>query len=220
MRLYLLYHTAAWRNRQTHAPQERARTSSCGFESRGRDQKQTRRLRTGPPAIYMGRTARERPARDRREPEMADEPEEKGKPEEEGVDTTDWKAMARKWERLAKSNSEKATAYDELQEQSKSELQRAQEKAKRAEDELAELKAKAELAETRAKVAKDTGVPAELISGDDEESMRAFAEAVAAWGRPSSAPRTRKPGSFSADAGDGRDAAKRELARQLFGSGE
>lgn len=102
---------------------------------------------------------------------------------------TDWKAMARKWERLAKSNSEKATAYDEL-------------------------------AETRAKVAKDTGVPAELISGDDEESMRAFAEAVAKWGKPSSAPRTRKPGSFSADAGDGRDAAKRELARQLFGSGE
>lgn len=102
---------------------------------------------------------------------------------------TGWKAMARKWERLAKSNSEKATAYDEL-------------------------------AETRAKVAKDTGVPAELISGDDEESMRAFAEAVAKWGKPSSAPRTRKPGSFSADAGDGRDAAKRELARQLFGSGE
>lgn len=133
---------------------------------------------------------------------------------------TDWKSMSRKWERLAKSNSEKAKSFDEIQEASKTELQRAQEKAKRAEDELAELKAKAELAETRAKVAKDTGVPAELISGDDEESMRAFAEAVAKWGKPSSAPRTRKPGSFSADAGDGRDAAKRELARQLFGSGE
>lgn len=151
---------------------------------------------------------------------MADEPEEKGKPEEEGADTTDWKAMARKWEARSKENADKAKAYDELQEQSKSELQKAQEKAKRAEDELAELKAKAELAETRAKVAKDTGVPAELISGDDEESMRTFAEAVAAWGKPSSAPRTSRPGRFSADAGDGRDAAKRELARQLFGSGE
>ena len=133
---------------------------------------------------------------------------------------TDWKAMARKWERLAKSNSEKATAYDELQEQSKTELQKAQEKAKRAEDELAELKAKAELAETRAKVAKETGVPAELVFGADEDEMAANAKAVAKWGKPSSAPRTRKPGSFSADAGDGRDAAKRELARQLFGSGE
>lgn len=150
---------------------------------------------------------------------MADD-QENVKPGEEGADTTDWKAMARKWEARSKENADKARSYDELQEQSKTELQRAQEKAKRAEDELAELKAKAELAETRAKVAKDTGVPAELISGDDEESMRAFAEAVAKWGKPSSAPRTRKPGSFSADAGDGRDAAKRELARQLFGSGE
>ena len=133
---------------------------------------------------------------------------------------TDWKAMARKWERLAKSNSKKAKSYDELQEQSKTELQRAQEKAKRAEDELAELKAKAELAETRAKVAKESGVPAELIFGADEGEMEANAKALAAWGKPSSAPRTRKPGSFSADAGDGRDAARRELARQLFGSGE
>lgn len=133
---------------------------------------------------------------------------------------TDWKAMARKWERLAKSNSEKATAYDELQEQSKSELQKAQEKAKRAEDELAELKAKAELAETRSKVAKSAGVPEALVFGSTEEEMEASAKALAAWGKPSSAPRTSGPGKFSADAGDGKDAAKRELARQLFGSGE
>lgn len=133
---------------------------------------------------------------------------------------TDWKAMARKWERLAKSNSDKAAAYDELQEQSKTELQRAQEQAAAYKRQVDELSAKAERDAARAKVAKETGVPAELVAGDDEESMRAFAEAVAKWGKPSSAPRTRKPGSFSADAGDGRDAAKRELARQLFGSGE
>lgn len=133
---------------------------------------------------------------------------------------TDWKAMARKWERLAKSNSEKATAYDELQEQSKSELQKARDQAASYKRQVDELNARAEREAVRAKVAKDTGVPEELISGDDEESMRAFAEAVAKWGKPSSAPRTRKPGSFSNDAGDGRDAARRELARQLFGSGE
>ena len=132
---------------------------------------------------------------------MADD-QENVKPGEEGADTTDWKAMARKWEARSKENADKARSYDELQEQSD------------------ELSAKAKRDATRAKVAKDTGVPAELISGDDEESMRAFAEAVAKWGKPSSAPRTRKPGSFSADAGDGRDAARRELARQLFGSGE
>lgn len=50
--------------------------------------------------------------------------------------------------------------------------------------------------------------------------MVANAKALVAWGKPSSAPRTRKPGSFSNDAGDGKDAARRELARQLFGSGE
>ncbi len=46
---------------------------------------------------------------------MADE-QEKGKPEEEGADTTDWKAMARKWEARSKENAVKAKAYDELQE--------------------------------------------------------------------------------------------------------
>lgn len=220
MRLYLLYHTAAWRNRQTHAPQERARTYSCGFESRGRDQKQTRRLRTGPPAIYMGSTARERPARDRREPEMADEPEEKGKPEEEGADTTDWKAMARKWEARSKENADKARAYDELQEQSKTELQRVQEQAAAYKRQVEDLNAKAELDRARARVAKESGVPAELIFGADEGEMEANAKALAAWGKPSRAPRTSRPRRFSADAGDGRDAAQRELARQLFGSGE
>lgn len=150
---------------------------------------------------------------------MADE-QENGKPEEEGADTTDWKAMARKWEARSKENADKARAYDELQEQSKTELQRAQEQAAAYKRQVDELSAKAERGAARAKVAKETGVPAELVAGDDEESMRAFAEAVAKWGKPSSAPRTRKPGSFSADAGDGRDAAKRELARQLFGSGE
>lgn len=54
---------------------------------------------------------------------MADE-QENGKPEEEGADTTDWKAMARKWEARPKENAGKARAYDELQEQSKTELQR------------------------------------------------------------------------------------------------
>lgn len=105
-----------------------------------------------------------------------------------GEPGTDWKAMARKWERLAKSNSDKATAYDELQEQSKTELEKAREQAASYKRQVDELNAKAERDAARAKVAKDTGVPAELISGDDEESMRAFAEAVAKWGKPPAGP--------------------------------
>lgn len=135
--------------------------------------------RTAPLVIFAPRTGHRSAARRRLEPEMPNEQSEE--PSQEPIQNpgaeppaeggTDWKAMARKWERLAKSNSEKATAYDELQEQSKSELQRAREKAKGAEDELAELKAKAELAETRARVAKESGVPAELIFGADEGEM-------------------------------------------------
>ena len=45
---------------------------------------------------------------------MADE-QENGKPEEEGSDTTDWKAMARKWKARSKENTDKDRAYDKLQ---------------------------------------------------------------------------------------------------------
>ena len=131
---------------------------------------------------------------------------------------TDWKAEARKWEKRSKENAEKARAYDKLQEQSKTELQKAQEEAAAYKRQVDDLNAKAEADAARAKVARDTGVPAELIAGDDEDSMRQFAEAVAKWGKPSSAPRTRRPGSFANDAGESKDAAKRELARRIFGS--
>lgn len=150
---------------------------------------------------------------------MADEQENR-KPEEEGADTTDWKAMARKWEVRSKENADKARAYDELQEQSKTELQRAQEQAAAYKRQVEDLNAKAELDRARARVAKESGVPAELIFGADEGEIEVNAKALAAWDKPSSAPRTSGPGRFSADAGDGRDAARCALARQLFGSGE
>lgn len=154
------------------------------------------------------------------EPSQAQEPSQEPGGEPSAGGGTEWKAMARKWERLAKSNSEKAKSYDELQEASKSELQKAKEKAAAYKRQVEDLSAKAELDSARARVAKESGVPAELVFGADEDEMAASAKALAAWGRPSSAPRTSRPGRFSADAGDGKDAARRELARQLFGSGE
>lgn len=169
----------------------------------------------------MAQIGADMPNEPSQEPSQAQEPSQEpgGEPSAGGeLGDTDWKAMARKWERLAKSNSEKAKAYDELQEQSKAELQRAQEEAAAYKRQVDELSARAEPDAARAKVSKETGVPAEIIAGDDEDAMRAFAEAVAKWGRPTSAPRTSVPGRFSADAGDGKDAAKRELARMVFGS--
>lgn len=150
---------------------------------------------------------------------MADENEPSDPQGDEGAKSqTDWKAEARKWQRRAQENFEKARAYDEDQEKQKSELQKAQEEAAAWKKQVDDLNAKAKTDAARARVAKETGVPAELIAGDDEDSMRQFAEAVAKWGKPSSAPRTRKPGSFANDAGESKDAAKRELARRMFGS--
>lgn len=127
---------------------------------------------------------------------------------------TDWKAMVRKWERQAKANKDKADAYDRLQEDAKTDLQKATERAERAERELKGVKAAQELSATRAKVSKETGVPAELIQGADEDGMRASAKALLSWARPT-APRAPRPGSFSDGAGS--PDARRELARKLFG---
>lgn len=135
---------------------------------------------------------------------------------------TDWKAMARKWERLAKENSEKAKSYDELQEASKTELQKAREAAEKAKVELDGYKAKAELSAARSRVAKSSGIPEELVFGATEEEMEANAKAVAAFARPRSGARTGHSGRFDASAGSG-DAlseAKLRLAQQMFGSGE
>ncbi len=135
---------------------------------------------------------------------------------------TDWKAMARKWERLAKDNAAKAKSYDELQEASKSELQKAQEAAAKAEKEVEALKADAELRELRRKVAKKAGIPESLVFGADEDEMEANAKAITAFAKPKSAPSTGHAGRFDANGGSG-DAlaeAKRKLAREIFGSGE
>ncbi len=151
---------------------------------------------------------------------MADDAEPIEPQGDEGAEEpkTDWKAEARKWEKRSKENADKAKAYDELQEKSKTDLQKAQEQAAAYKKQVDDLNAKAELDKARAKVSQETGVPADLVVGADEDEMRDFAKKIAEWHKPPSAPRTRKPGSFAADAGSSADAAKRELARQLFGS--
>ena len=113
---------------------------------------------------------------------MADEPEQRDP--EEGADTTDWKAMARKWEQRSKENAEKAKAYGELQEESKTELQKAKEAAEKAKAELDGLKAKAKLDEARRRVAKSAGVPESLVFGATQGEGEANAKAVAEYAKP------------------------------------
>ena len=103
---------------------------------------------------------------------------------EDTAPQVDWEAEARKWKELSrknesrmKENAEKARLYDEVQEQGKSELQKAQEAAAKAEARAAAMEAEA----MRAKVAAATGVDADLLSGSSEDELRASAERLLAW---------------------------------------
>lgn len=103
---------------------------------------------------------------------------------EDTAQQVDWEAEARKWKELSrknesrmKENAEKARLYDEVQEQGKSELQKAQEAAAKAEARAAAMEAEA----MRAKVAAATGVDADLLAGSSEEELRASAERLLAW---------------------------------------
>lgn len=94
---------------------------------------------------------------------------------------TDWKAEARKWEKRAKANMAKADKLDKLEEANQTELERTQNALKSTQSELESLKAERERAQARERVSQATGIPAHLITGDDEETMTAQAKAIAAY---------------------------------------
>lgn len=67
----------------------------------------------------------------------------------------------------------------------------------------------------RAKVAQSTGAPASLIVGDDEESMKRFAESVAAFAKKPAAPVAPDAGESSSGTKAG-DSAMRDFVRGLI----
>ena len=103
----------------------------------------------------------------------------------EKAQETDWAAEARKWKELSrknearmKENAEKARLYDEAQEKDKSELQKAQEAAAKAEARAAALEAKV----LRTQVAAAKGVDADLLSGTSQEELEASADRLVRGG--------------------------------------
>ena len=72
----------------------------------------------------------------------------------------------------------KAAKYDEMEANSKAELQKAQEKADKLTKELADLKHGNEIREMKERVAKEKGVPADLLTGETTEACEAQAEAI------------------------------------------
>ena len=113
--------------------------------------------------------------------------------------------------------AEKAKAYDEAQEANKTELQKANDRIAALEGEKKKREEADKQREIREKVSKETGIPADLISGADEESMTSYAKKLAEFAKVQTpaAPKDPNPGKFSS--GEGTNDEQREFARALLG---
>ena len=79
----------------------------------------------------------------------------------------------------------KADKFDEMEEASKSELQKANDRAQALETELKALKAENEVKAIREKVSQATNIPTNLLTGTTEEECLAQAQAIRAYANPS-----------------------------------
>lgn len=130
--------------------------------------------------------------------------------------------LAREKQKYAdyESLKEKAGKYDEFQQQNKSELQKANEKANALQAELDKLKKEGTVRQVREKVSKDLNIPAELLNGEDEESCRKQAEAILKFAKPKSYPGPGESKGHAVSATQQNDANMRAFARQIFRGGE
>lgn len=108
------------------------------------------------------------------------------------------------------------TATDRLAELEKKsaadpeELQRAIKRAESAETELTALKLTNQLREIRESVAKDKGVPANLLTGDSEDACKAQADAILAFAKPGGYPPLKDGGEAGAAGASAAGGAARE----------
>lgn len=89
---------------------------------------------------------------------------------------------------------EKAKKYDEYEEANKTELEKANERAASLEAELTTLKKSNEVRDLRDKIAKETGVPANLLTAETEDECKAQAEAIKAYAKPGAYPSVKDGG--------------------------
>ena len=88
----------------------------------------------------------------------------------------------------------KATKFDEMEEAEKTEIQKATEKADALQAQLDQVNKANKVRDLRIKVSKETGVPYELLSGDDEESCKTQAEAILKFANPKGYPKVKDSG--------------------------
>lgn len=83
---------------------------------------------------------------------------------------------------------EKATKFDEMAEAQKSELQKATERADALAKELDGMKKAESVRTIREQVAKETGVPASLLTFETEEDCKAQAQQILSFSKPAGYP--------------------------------
>lgn len=95
------------------------------------------------------------------------------------------------------SLKEKASKWDEAEENGKTELQKAQERLAALQKEVDGYKKAESLRSIREKVSKATGVPVELLWGETEESCTAQAQGILKYAKPDAYPAVKDGGSPS-----------------------
>ena len=88
----------------------------------------------------------------------------------------------------------KAAKYDEIEERSKSMLQRETERADDLQKQLDDMKKAQTVRELRTRVAESTGVPYLLLTADTEEGCEEQAKAIMAFAKPDGYPKVKDGG--------------------------
>lgn len=83
---------------------------------------------------------------------------------------------------------EKALKFDEIEEQNKSELQKANERASALEKEIESMKKADTVRKIREEVATDLGVPANLLNGSTKEECEEQAKGILSFAKPNAYP--------------------------------
>ena len=106
------------------------------------------------------------------------------------------KRFARTWEKYGDLDELKAKAdrLDEIEEANKTELQKAQEMVATLQGQVDEYKSENQRRAIRASVARETGVPAELLTAETEDDCRAQAKAIMEFAKPAKYPKVRDAG--------------------------
>ena len=82
------------------------------------------------------------------------------------------------------SLKEKAAKFDQIEEESKTELQKATERADKLQAELDKLQKAEQVRTIREEVAKEIGVPAGLLTAETKEDCEAQAKAILSFAKP------------------------------------